>query len=99
MTKKLSFLLGIGFLSVTTLVWAQSDQTTPQPELRSSQVAMQARAGWMKSMNENLATMKYDAVGKDAAALSAQTSTVAEKQSNPLAKELTMKVSTLAKAR
>ncbi len=47
-------------------------------------------------MNANLAEMKYEEVAKDADALSSQTAGIAEKLGNPLAKELTMRVSTLA---
>lgn len=44
-----------------------------KPELRPAQKAMQARAGWMKTMGENTAAKKFDDVAKDAEALSAQT--------------------------
>ncbi len=69
-----------------------------EPELRPSQKLMKARAGWLNAMNENLAGMKYAEVKADALALSAQAKTVAEKQEAPLAKELTLKVATLAGA-
>ena len=59
---------------------------------------MQARAAWMKSMNENLAANKLADVSKDAAALSAQAKQVGESATNPLAKELHLAVSGLAKA-
>lgn len=67
-------------------------------ELRPLQKIMQARAGWMKAMNENLAANKLADVSKDAAALSAQAQQVGESATNPLAKELHLAVSSLAKA-
>ncbi len=69
-----------------------------KPELRPTQKAMQARAGWMKAMGENLAAKKFVDVAKDAEALAGQTKKIGENHPNPLAKELTLKVSGLAKA-
>lgn len=69
-----------------------------KPELRPAQKAMQARAGWMKAMGENLAAKKFVDVAKDAEALASQTKKIGESHPNPLAKELTLKVSGLAKA-
>ena len=65
-------------------------------ELRHAQKIMQARAGWMKAMGGNLAAEKYDSVKNDAEALAGQTKGAVEKQTDPLAKELTLKISTLA---
>ncbi|MEW6335297.1 MAG: hypothetical protein AB1558_13605 [Thermodesulfobacteriota bacterium] len=65
-------------------------------ELRPIQKTMQARAAWMKAMNENLGAKKFDAVAKDAKDLAAQTKKVGEGQANPLAKELTLAISALA---
>jgi mono/diheme cytochrome c family protein len=59
---------------------------------------MRARAGWVKAMNENLATANFEAVKKDATALSSQTAAAAEKQPAGLAKELTLKLSSFALA-
>lgn len=98
MKKMMYAMLAIGLLCCTTSSWAQNSPTPTASELRPSQVLMQTRASWMKAMNANLAAMKYEEVGKDAAALAAQTGSVAEKLSNPLAKELTLKVSGLAAA-
>lgn len=68
------------------------------PELRPLQKIMQARAGWMKAMNENLSAHKLADVSRDAGALSAQAKQVGESAVNPLAKELHLAVSSLAKA-
>ena len=65
-------------------------------ELRPSQKIMQARAGWMKAMGENLAAQNFDGVKNDATAMAGQTKGAAEKQTDPLAKDLTLKLSTLA---
>lgn len=98
MKKTVKLFLVAGLLSLSALVWAGSDLQAAEPELRPSQKLMQARAAWLKSMNENLAAKKYDLIKADALALSGQASTAAQKQDNPLAKELTLKVSALAAA-
>lgn len=67
-----------------------------EPELRPSQVAMRARAGWLKNMSEHAAAQKLHGVKGDAMALAAQTKAMGEKQEDPLARELTLKVSGLA---
>ena len=98
MKKTTLVLLAVGFLSCSTFVTVHNNALAIEPELRPTQKAMQARAGWVKSMSENLAAMKFGEVQKDALALASQTSAAAEKQQVPLAKELTMKVSSLASA-
>lgn len=50
---------------------------------------MQARKAWLAAI--------FEAVAKDADDLAAQTKKVGENQSNPLGKELTMAISSLAK--
>ena len=97
---KKSVLLQItALLAVASFALAAS-HSTPEatPELRPLQKIMQARAAWMKSMNENLSANKLADVSKDAAALSAQAKQVGESATNPLAKELHLAVSSLAKA-
>jgi hypothetical protein len=99
MNKKIrTFIITLGVLSCSTFAAAQSDAPKTEPELRPSQIAMRARAGWVKAMNENLTTSNFEAVKKDATALSAQTAAAAEKQPAGLAKELTLKLSSLATA-
>lgn len=97
MKQKRQAMIMVGLFLCSSLVLAQA-YTAMAEELRPSQKIMQARAGWMKAMGENLTTMNYDSVKKDAEALAGQTKRVAEKQTDPLAKELTLKVSTLATA-
>jgi len=97
---KKSVLLQItALLAVASFALAASHSTPEaKPELRPLQKIMQARAGWMKSMSENLSANKLADVSKDAAALSAQAQQVGESATNPLAKELHLAVSSLAKA-
>lgn len=97
--KKLIALLCLSLFAFAGLAVADSHmKPEAKPELRPLQKIMQARAAWMKAMNENLAAKKFEATAKDAEALSAQAATVGEKAPNPLAKELHLKVSGLAKA-
>lgn len=99
MNKRIYFLvIAFGILSCTPLAGAQGTGQGVEKELRPAQKLMQARAGWVKAMNSNLNAIKYEEVSKDALALAAQTSSVAEKQPDGLAKELTMRLSTLASA-
>jgi len=65
-------------------------------ELRPTQVLMQARAGWMKAMSENVGANKLADVAKDAKELAAQTEKVAGKLEGER-KDLTLKVAGLAK--
>ena len=57
---------------------------------------MQARAAWMGAMTENLAAKKFEAVAKDATELAAQTKKGGESNPNPLGKELTLAIASLA---
>lgn len=90
--------LAAGMLSLAVLVFAISETNAAETELRPSQKLMQARAAWLKSMTENLAAKMFDGVKADAQALAGQADAAAQKLDNPLAKELTLKVSTLAAA-
>lgn len=97
--KKTVLLQITALLAVASFALAASHSTPEaKPELRPTQKIMQARAAWMKSMNENLSANKLADVSKDAAALSAQAKQVGESATNPLAKELHLAVSGLAKA-
>lgn len=98
MKKVMYSLLTAGLLCVIGYAGTPKSLTAAETELRPAQKAMQARAGWLKSMGANLDAMKYEEVGKDAAALAAQTDAAGQKLPDPLAKELTMKISTLATA-
>jgi len=72
--KKVVCLLSVAILGAGSLVLAQAPA---QPELRPTQVIMRARAGWMKSMNENLAAKMLADVAKTADELSTQAGQVA----------------------
>jgi hypothetical protein len=98
MKKTMYSLLAIGLLCVIGFAGAERSQAAAETELRPTQKAMQARAGWLKTMTANLDAQKYGDVKKDAKALASQTSAAGKKLPDPLAKELTMKVSTLATA-
>jgi len=89
-------LLATSLFCITTGALAESRQVAASTELRPYQKAMQTRAGWVKDMNANLAVVKYGEVAKDAKALAAQTLSMGKALPNPLAKELTLKVSSLA---
>jgi hypothetical protein len=92
--KKVMTLLSVVFFAVSGLVFAAEQAQT---DLRPSQVVMQARAAWQAAMNKNLAAKNFEAVAKDADALAAQTQKIGEGIPNPLGKELTLAISTLAK--
>jgi cytochrome c556 len=79
-----------------TLVFAVATVAGAE-ELRPSQKLMQARAGWLKAMGENAGASKFADVAKDAKALAAQTEKVAGNLQGER-KDLTLKVSALAKA-
>lgn len=91
--KKRIALLTIALLAASVFAYAAGDA---KPELRPSQKLMQARAAWMKAMNENLGANKFEAIVKDADDLAAQTKKAGEAQTNPQAKELTLAVASLA---
>ena len=95
MKQKRQTMIMVGLFLCSSLVLTQAYFALAE-DLRPSQKIMQARAGWVKTMGENLTAMNYEGVKKDAEALAGQTKAVAEKQTEPLAKELTLKVSTLA---
>ncbi len=70
---------------------------TAQAELRPLQKLMQARAGWMKAMSQNLASKNLAEVTKDAEELSKQAAKVADGVEGER-KVFNQKVSDLAKA-
>jgi cytochrome c556 len=87
--KKVVILLSLLILTAATFAGAA--------ELRPSQKIMQARAGWMKAMSENVGANKLADVAKDAQELAGQTEKVAANLKDER-KDLTLKVSSLAKA-
>jgi cytochrome c556 len=98
MKKSLHMLLAASLFCIAAGAQAESGQPTISAELRPMQKAMQARAAWLKDMNANLAAMNYAEVGKDATALAAQTDSIGKTLPNPLAKDLTMNISSAATA-
>jgi cytochrome c556 len=92
--KKVIALLSIAIFTIAIFAFAAEDT---KPELRSAQKVMQARVAWLTAMNKNLEAKKFKAIVKDAKELAAQTQKVGENIPNPLGKEITLAISTLAK--
>jgi cytochrome c556 len=92
--KKIIVLLSIAIFAITIFAFAAEDT---KPELRPAQKVMQARVAWLAAINKNLEAKKFKAIVKDAKELAAQTQKVGENIPNPLGKEITLAISTLAK--
>lgn len=92
--KIITFALAASILAHSAISMAEN-APAPQGEqgLRPLQKFMRERAAWMKAMNENLLANKFDAVARDADALSAQAKKIGEAAPNPLARELHLAVS------
>jgi len=93
MKKLFSFLFVVIFATIF-FAYAADDA---KPELRPSQKAMQARVAWLAAINQNLDAKDFKAVTKDADALAAQTKKLGANHPNPLGKELSLTISSLAK--
>jgi cytochrome c556 len=91
--KKIMALLSVAILATAVFAFAADDA---KPELRPAQKLMQARAAWVAAMNKNLGENKFEAVAKDAGELAAETKRVGENIPNPLGKEITLTISSLA---
>ena len=91
--KKRIALLSIFILAAAAVAFAAGDA---KPELRPSQKLMQGRKAGVASMQENLAAKRFTAVAKAADTLAAETKKSGEKHPNPLGKELTLAISSLA---
>jgi len=92
--KKIIALLSFAIFATAVFAFAAGDA---KPELRPAQKIMQARVAWLTAINENLGAKKFEAVTKDAGELAAQTKKVGKNLPNPLGKELTLAISSLAK--
>ena len=91
--KKIITIISVMLFTIAILAFAAEDT---KQELRPAQKLMQARAAWLAEINKNLSNNNFDAIVKDANALSAQTKKVGENHPNPLGKELTLGISSLA---
>jgi len=91
--KKIIALMSVAIFATAVFAFAAGDA---KPELRPAQKLMQARGAWLTAMNENLGANKFEAIAKDADELAAQTRKVSENIPNPLGKELTLAISSLA---
>ncbi len=92
--KKMFAMMLVVILSITVAAFAADDK---KPELRPAQILMQKRAAAMTDMNKNLEVKNFAAIVKAADALAAESKTNGEKMANPLAKEITLALSVLAK--
>jgi len=91
--KKIVALLSVAIFAAAFFAFAADDV---KPELRPAQKLMQARVAWLTAINKNLGAKEFEAVAKDADELAAQTKKVGENIPNPLGKELTLAISSLA---
>ena len=91
--SKVLLVLVFSYLVLVPLSFAADDSDT---SLRPLQKIMRARFAWVGSMSKSLESQDYTNVAKDADALSAQTAEVGKGLQNPLAKDITLAVSTLA---
>lgn len=98
MRKSLYMLLATSLFCITTGALAESSQPTITTELRPMQKIMQTRADLMKNIQTNLTALKYADVGKDATTLATQTDLIGKTLTNPLAKDLTLNISSAATA-
>jgi cytochrome c556 len=91
--KKIFALISVLLIAAAVFAYAASDE---KPELRPSQKLMQARAAAMTEMSKNLGGGNFEAVAKAANELSEETKKSSGNNPNPLGKELTVSISTLA---
>jgi cytochrome c556 len=97
--KKMTVALTVGIFAIAVFAFA-ADKTKPGSHGSHDHAIhelMLARQAWLGTMSKNLNAKKFDAVAKDADALAAQTEKVGETHPNPLGKEITLAISTLAK--
>jgi hypothetical protein len=92
--KKIIVLLSIVFFAIA--VWAFAAETA-KTELRPTQKLMQARVAFLTAIKKDLGAGNFKAVVKNADELAAETKKTGEKLTNPLAKDITLAVSMLAK--
>lgn len=91
--KKIMVLLLVAIFSTAVFAFAADNA---KPELRPAQKLMQARAAWVGAINKNLGANMFEAVVQDAGELAAQTRKVGENSPNPVGKEITLAISSLA---
>jgi cytochrome c556 len=92
--KKIIVLLTVSVFAIAVFAFAAEDTN---PGHQSTHKLMEARQAWLTTMSKNLDAKKFEAVAKDADALAAQSQQVGENHPNPLGKEITLAISTLAK--
>lgn len=92
--KKIVLFFVLVIFALTALAFAAEKDSQP---LRPAQKIMRDRAALLKGMNKSLAEGKFDAIAQNAATLAAESKATAGKLPNPLAKEITLALSSLAK--
>jgi len=92
--KRILLFLLLAIFAATVLAFAADEAKQP---LRPAQKIMQDRAALLKGMNKDLAAGKFDAVSKGADAMALETKATGAKLPNPLAKDITLAISALAK--
>jgi cytochrome c556 len=92
--KKIIVFFSLSVLVVAALAFAAGEAQQP---LRPAQKIMQNRAALLKGMNQDLSEGKFEMVAKSADALAVETQTNGNKLPNPLAKDITLALSALAK--
>jgi cytochrome c556 len=91
--KKIFALMAVLIIATAFFAYAASDA---KPELRPSQKLMQARAAFLAEITKNLGSNNFEAIAKAANDLSAETGKSGGNNPNPLGKELTLSISSLA---
>lgn len=91
--KKIIAPLSVLIIAIAFFAYAADDIKS---ELRPAQKAMQARVAWLEAINKNLGANNFEAITNNANELSAQTKKIGESIPNPLGKELTLAISSLA---
>lgn len=92
--KRTIAVVSLVFFVIAVFAFAADDA---KEELRPSQKVMRARQAWLSAISENLSAKNFEAVAKNAGELAVQTNRLGENLPNPLAKDLTLAISSLAR--
>jgi cytochrome c556 len=92
--KKSIVLLTIAVFAIAVFAFAAEDTNSEPPSIHK---VMMARQAWLAAISKNLEAKNFGAVATDADALAEQTRKAGENHPNPLGKEITLAISTLAK--
>ena len=92
--KKIIVFLSVSIFAIAVLAFADE---TGKKELSPAQKLMQERAAQLTAMNKALGAGDFKAVAKNADELAAESKMTGEKLPSPLAKDITLAMSALAK--